>query len=71
MKRLPTLIVAGILVWSLFLAVGAYRLKTIDRWARPLMVLGCGLAFVTFWGVALAVRQRRLDREALEEQESE
>jgi hypothetical protein len=71
MKRLPILIVAGILAWSLFLAVGSYRLKTLDRWARPVIVMGCGLAFVSFWAVMLAVRQRRLNREALEDQDLE
>jgi len=69
MNRLPFLIVAGILVWSLFLAVGAFRLN--GHWGRPAIVMGCGLAFIGFWAVMLVVRQRRLNREALEDQDLE
>jgi hypothetical protein len=69
MSRLPLLIIAGILVWSSFLAIGAFRLN--HHWGRAVAVFGCALAFIAFWSIMLAVRRRRLQRETVDEQEPE
>jgi hypothetical protein len=40
-------------------AVGAWRFNHDAR--RPLVVLGCVLAFLGFWSLMLAARRRRLE----------
>jgi hypothetical protein len=43
--------------WGLYLAVGSYVYKQDVR--RPLIVFGCVAAFLGFWLVMLAARNRR------------
>lgn len=60
------IIMLAVLAWGVFHAIGAFTFKTQDRsWqlARPLMVLGCSLAFLGFWLLMLANRRRRLQRQ--------
>ncbi|MBA4017627.1 MAG: hypothetical protein C0483_10680 [Pirellula sp.] len=59
--RLIVLIILGVLAWGTFHAVGAYYFNHDVR--RPLMVLGCTVAFLGFWLVMLRSRSRRLQRE--------
>jgi protein-S-isoprenylcysteine O-methyltransferase Ste14 len=61
MQRLIVLIFLGVLAWGVFHAVGAYRLN--HNVARPLVVLGCTLAFLGFWLIMLRSRSRRIDRD--------
>ena len=55
------LIVVGLLAWGIFHAYGAYTLNH-NIW-RPVMVIGCVLAFLAFWGLMLASRRARLRRQ--------
>ena len=57
-KWVLLLIMAGVLGWGIFHAVGAYNLN--HNPGRPLMVLGCVVAFLGFWAIMLASRARRL-----------
>ena len=57
-KRIILLIMAGIAAWGVFHAVGAWRLNHDPR--RTLVVLGCVVAFLGFWGVMLGVRARKI-----------
>ncbi|MFM7207306.1 MAG: hypothetical protein ACKO4T_11645 [Planctomycetaceae bacterium] len=50
------LIMAGIVAWGGFHAIGAWRLNHDPR--RMLMVLGCVAAFLGFWAVMLATWRR-------------
>lgn len=54
------IIMLAVLAWGVFHAIGAYRFN----WniGRPLMVLGCSLAFLGFWLLMLQSRKRRLQR---------
>jgi len=54
-NRLIALIMAAVVVWGTFLAVGAW-LSSHD-WRRPAITMGCVLAFLAFWGAALARRK--------------
>lgn len=58
--RIIRWIMAGIVVWGLFHAVGAWRLNHDPR--RLLMVLGCVAAFLGFWLVMLASWRRARSR---------
>jgi len=58
-------IVAGIVAWGVFHAVGAYRFNHDPR--RAAVVFGCVVAFVAFWWGMSAARRRRLSREAEDE----
>jgi len=60
--RAFVLIMVGVAAWGLFHAVGAYLYNHDMR--RFFFVIGCVVAFLGFWGVMLASRKRRLDREA-------
>jgi len=69
MSQAPIWIVAGLFVWAVVLAVGAYRFN--HHWGRAVIVFGCTAAFVGFWAIMLGVRRARLEREAREEQDAE
>jgi hypothetical protein len=56
-------IMVALLVWGGYLAIGAVQAGGPRPALRGLVVFGCSLFFLGFWLVALAVRQRRLDRE--------
>ena len=56
--RLIWAIVAGVAVWGVVLAVGAWRLNH-NAW-RTVVVLACVAAFLGFWGAMLAIRARRI-----------
>jgi protein-S-isoprenylcysteine O-methyltransferase Ste14 len=61
------LIMLAVLAWGVFHAIGAYTFN----WNiyRPMMVIGCSLAFLGFWLVMLQNRKRRLERrKAVQEQ---
>ncbi|MEX2171370.1 MAG: hypothetical protein WD851_18770 [Pirellulales bacterium] len=65
------LIAAGLLVWGALFALGAYLDLGSERpdenssrdWQKGLIVLGCTLGFLAFWGIALWNRSRRMRRE--------
>jgi hypothetical protein len=61
-ERIIAGIMAAIVVWGLFHAVGAWTLNHDAR--RPLIVLACVAAFLGFWLALLAARRRRLERQA-------
>ena len=52
---------AGIVVWGIFHAIGAWRLN--HNPLRAVVVLACVGAFLGFWMTMLAVRQRRLSKQ--------
>jgi len=60
-ERILAGIMAALVLWGLFHAVGAWSLNHDAR--RPLVVLACVAAFLGFWLVLLAARRRRIDRE--------
>src|SRR5687767_1483246 len=49
--RLIVLLIAAVLAWGIFHAIGAYRFNHDPR--RALMVLACVLGFLAFWGLLL------------------
>jgi hypothetical protein len=53
-------IMLAVLIWGLYHAVGAYLLNH-NPW-RGVMVMGCSLAFLAFWGIMLNARRTRLER---------
>lgn len=55
-------IVAGLIVWGVVHAIGAYRFNH-NVW-RGAMVLGASAAFLAFWALMAANRQRRLRKAA-------
>jgi len=59
-------IMVALLVWGGYLAIGIVQTGGNHANIRGLIVFGCVLAFLGFWLAALAVRQRRLSREAIE-----
>ncbi len=63
-KSTILLIMGGVLAWGLFHAVGAYlNFRWNSNPWRFVMVLGCTLGFLGFWGVMLAARNARLRKE--------
>jgi len=56
-RNMVRLIMGAVLVWGVFLAVGAYRFN--HNPARPAMVMACVLGFLGFWGLLLRTRRRR------------
>jgi len=60
--------VLSVLTWGVFHAVGAYTLNH-NPW-RAVMVVGCVVAFLGFWGAMLASRRTRLRREEQSRQPS-
>ena len=59
-ERLIRWIMLAIVCWGAIHAFGAWRFNHDAR--RPLVVLGCVLAFLGFWSLMLAARRRRLER---------
>ncbi|MFM8953881.1 MAG: hypothetical protein ACKOOF_12605 [Planctomycetaceae bacterium] len=57
-ERIIWWIMAGVVAWGVFHAIGAWRLNHDPR--RMLVVLGCVAAFLGFWAAMLAARTRRL-----------
>ena len=58
--RLILGIMAALVAWGLFHAIGAWRLNNDVR--RPFVVLGCVAAFLGFWGWLLVAKSRALAR---------
>jgi hypothetical protein len=58
------LIMAGVLAWGVFHAIGAYwnYSANTNPW-RFVIVLGCVVAFLGFWGIMLAARNARLRKQ--------
>jgi drug/metabolite transporter (DMT)-like permease len=50
-------IVAGLVAWGVYLAVGDYLSN--QNPLRSLVILACVAIFLAFWGTALAVRHLR------------
>ena len=59
-ERLILWIMAGIVLWGLVHAIGAWRLNHAPR--RVIVVLACVAAFLGFWLTLLRTRRRRLAR---------
>ncbi|UUO08014.1 hypothetical protein M4951_06775 [Blastopirellula sp. J2-11] len=62
--KLMGLIIAALVAWGIFLAVGVFLNlggEAADRFdiRRPLLVLGCTMTFLTFWLVLLWSKSRR------------
>jgi len=55
-------IMLAVLVWGLFLALGAYLFGGNLPALRALIIAGVVVAFLGFWIVALVLRQRRLEQ---------
>jgi uncharacterized membrane protein HdeD (DUF308 family) len=55
--RLIALLIAAVLAWGIFHAIGAYRFNHDPR--RAIMVLACVLGFLAFWGLLLWNRARQ------------
>ena len=60
-ERILFWIMAALVVWGLFHAIGAWTLNHDAR--RPLIVLASVALFLGFWLALLAARRRRLDLE--------
>jgi len=58
--RIIRWVVAGIVLWGVFHAIGAWRFN--HNPLRAVVVLVCVAAFLGFWMTMLAVRQRRLSQ---------
>jgi hypothetical protein len=58
-ERMIRWIMLAIVGWGAVHAVGAWRFNHDAR--RPLVVLGCVLAFLGFWSLMLAARRRRIE----------
>ena len=56
-ERVLWIIMAAVLVWGTFHAVGAYLYN--HNWQRPAMVLGCVAAFLAWWAWLLRTKNRR------------
>jgi high-affinity Fe2+/Pb2+ permease len=57
-------IMLSVLAWGLLLALGTYLFGGSQPLLRAAIVAGCTLAFLAFWLAALAMRQRRIKRDA-------
>ncbi|HVX60309.1 MAG TPA: hypothetical protein VHC19_06905 [Pirellulales bacterium] len=57
-NRLMSLIMLAVLAWGSVLSYGAYRQS--GSVVRPLVTMGCVLAFLGFWLVMLNTRRRRV-----------
>ena len=56
------LIVAGLVLWGVFHALGTYFGGGPDAksdWRKPVVVLVCSFSFLAFWGALLYFRSRR------------
>lgn len=67
-QRIIAWIMAAIVAWGVFHAVGAWMLNHDVR--RPLIVLACVAAFLGFWLALLASRRRRLSHQRDETREN-
>jgi len=56
------ILATALIGWALFQAAGTYFRGGQANLARPLVVLGCMLGFLAFWGAMLAARRARLRR---------
>ena len=60
-------IFAAVALWGAYHVAGAYRANPENNHhprAASLVIAGCFLAFLSFWGLMLWLRQRRLRRAA-------
>ncbi|MDX1948614.1 MAG: hypothetical protein SFU86_24720 [Pirellulaceae bacterium] len=56
-------IIAALVAWGGYLAVGSYLHGRTMLWQRSAIVFGVVVLFAGFWLVMLAARRRRLARE--------
>ena len=63
-------IMAGLLAWGVFLAVGAIRVGGNHALWRGAIVFACTLAFLGLWWAAMFVRQRQVEAQANADDES-
>jgi len=61
---LTTWIMLAVLAWGALLALGSYLFGGTHPVLRAAMVFGVTVAFLGLWALALAMRKRRLGREA-------
>ena len=61
---LTTWIILAVLAWGVLLALGSYLFGGNHALARAVIVLSVTVAFLLLWVGALAMRKRRLEREA-------
>lgn len=59
-EKILAWIMAAIVAWGLFHALGAWMLNHDAR--RPVVVIACVAAFLGFWSAMLAARRRRMNR---------
>ncbi|MFM8579165.1 MAG: hypothetical protein ACKOCN_10250 [Planctomycetaceae bacterium] len=57
-------IMGAVLAWGCVQAAGAWTLN--HDWRRPLMVMGCVVAFLGFWSLLLRSRNRAIRPEVAE-----
>lgn len=53
-------IVLGLLAWGVVLGLGAYLFRGQHDYRKPLIIIGCVVLFIGFWGLMLWQRQRKL-----------
>lgn len=60
------LLAVALVAWAALFAAGAYFEIGVDTprhdIRKPLIILGCMLGFLSFWGLALWWRAQRIDR---------
>jgi hypothetical protein len=61
---LTTWIILAVLAWGMLLSLGSYLFGGNHALARAAIVLSVTVAFLLLWVGALAMRKRRLEREA-------
>ena len=59
-SRILWIILGGLLAWGIFLAVGTIVYPGKLAIYRALLIFGCTLVFVAFWGAMLLLRQLRV-----------
>ena len=52
-------IALGLLIWGAALSLGAFLFRNEHDVRKPLIIMGCVVGFLGFWGVMLWQRQRR------------
>ena len=61
-KHILPLLAVALVLWGAYHALGAYLYN--HNLARFVVVFGCMLAFLAFWGLMLLARRKRLKRQS-------
>ena len=64
-KLILRVVIGAIVLWGLYLVIGAFLLRP----ARAAVLAGCFLGFLGFWWAMYKMRTRRIVRQAQEEEE--